>query len=186
MAISPILNMGCEKLERKMFLFVMLLLTIVIVYFGWWKHMEATNAGYALINFIYLYIVARYIRLHVALERIISLRWLWLALYVLCSLIISIGAFKYQEWLYVYDSPLTILSAVSLLLFFLSMPFQNKFINWVATSVFSAYLIQESPYLGKQWLYPLLGDLIANDSPGGGDAIRRIYLYNFSDFYNHR
>lgn len=168
MAISPILNAGCDKLERKMFLCVMMLLTMVIVYFGWWMHMEATNAGYSLICFAYLYVVARYIRLHVTLERIISLRWLWFALYIVCSLCIAAGAFKYQEWLYVYDSPMTILSAVSLLLFFLSVPFQNKYINWAASSVFSAYLIQESPYFGKQWLYSVLGDMMANGSLGGG------------------
>ena len=53
-----------------------------------------------------------------------------------------------------------------LLLFFLSLHFQSKVVNWLAGSVFAAYLIQESCYLGHQWIYPEMRALFV-DIPDG-------------------
>jgi hypothetical protein len=61
-----------------------------------------------------------------------------------------------------YDHPLVVLSACGLFLFFASLNFQNKWVNWCASSVFSAYLLQESPYLGDKVLYPFLREVFAN------------------------
>ena len=168
MAISPILNAGCEKMEKKTFLYVVLLFSIVIMYFGWWRYQEQTYGGYSLIHFIYLYILARYIRLHISNDFISRYRWLWLCLFFFICIGLTLMPFLISHAIYVYDNPLVIASAVCILLFFLSIPFQNRFINTAAASVFSAYLIQESPFFGHKWLYPYCGDLIANTSHGGG------------------
>lgn len=175
MTISPILNAGCEMMSRKQFACVVLLLSIVITYFGWWKSLEDTNAGYSLIMFIYLYVVARFIRLHISIDRIKALRWIWFTLYIISSIAITLLAIRHEVLVYTYDSPLTIISAVSLLLFFLSIRFQNRFVNWAAASVFSAYLIQESPYLGRMWLYPFAENAFANSVCGGGAILFGIF-----------
>ncbi len=163
MAISPILNAGCAALDKRTYLYMLIMLSVVMLYFGWWKHMEATHNGYSLINFIYLYTIARYIRLHVPHDFVVMHRWLWFTLFIISGLCITFGAFFYQDRLYQYDSPLTILSAIFILLFFIAIPFHSNKVNWVATSVFSAYLIQESPYFGKLWLYPLIREAIQNN-----------------------
>ena len=168
MAISPILNAGCEAVDKRSYLYVLILLSIVMLYFGWWKHLEITNGGYSLIHFIYLYIIARYIKLHVAESTIRHYRWLWLVLFVGAFLVMTGLQYVTSRSMYTYDNPLAIIIAVSLLLFFLSIPFQSRFVNWAAASVFSAYLIQESPYLGKMWIYPNYGEMMANAPDGGG------------------
>lgn len=171
MAISPILNAGCDTLNKRMYQFVMILLSIVILYFGWWKHLEMTNDGYSLIHFVYLYILARYIKLHVAENTIIRYCWLWFVLFI-CTCIIVIGLqYVVSRSMFTYDNPLVIIAALLILLFFLSIPFQNRYVNWAAVSVFSAYLIQESPYLGKMWLYPNSAKMFANGVCGGGAVL---------------
>lgn len=168
MAISPVLNAGCKALDKRTYQYVLLLLSVAMLYFGWWKYLEITEGGYSLIHFIYLYIIARYIRLHVNESTIQHYRWLWLANFISTCIFIMVLQFVASRSMYTYDNPLAITAAVSLLLFFLSIPFQNRFVNWAAASVFSAYLIQESPYLGKMWLYPRSMEMFANDVCGGG------------------
>ena len=168
MAISPILNAGCETLDKRTYQYVLLLFSAAMIYLGWWKYLEITNGGYSLIHFIYLYVIARYVKLHVRETMIFHYRWLWILLFICICMIIATLQFVTTRSMYSYDNPLVILAALTLLLFFITIPFKNQFINRVAASVFAAYLIQESPYLGKMWLYPLAADVIANGSCGGG------------------
>ncbi len=70
----------------------------------------------------------------------------------------------YTDWninfVFAYNHPLIIMSACCLLPFFVNL--QCKFVDWFASSVFSAYLIQESPYFRYRVLYPFVGKLFAN------------------------
>ena len=168
MAISPILNAGCEMLDKRTHLYVLSVLSAVMIYFGWYKNAEMTNSGYSLIHFIYIYIIARFLKLHVRESTIHTHKWLWLSLYIIMIGIMIVMAYIMPQYAYSYNNPVVIVQASCLLLFFASIPFYNKFINWAAASVFSAYLIQESPYLGKLWIYPNFGEMIANASDGGG------------------
>ena len=175
MAISPILNAGCEILGKKNYLYVLAMLSVAMIYFGWYKHLEMTYGGYSLIHFIFLYIIARYIKLHVSEQTIDSYRWLWLGLYFAMVGVVIALAYKVPQYAYTYDNPVVIAQAACLLLFFVSIPFQNRYVNWAAASVFSAYLLQESPYLGKMWLYPNFGEMIANGVLGGGAMLFAIF-----------
>lgn len=168
MAISPILNAGCEALSKKTYLYVLAMLSVAMIYFGWYKHLEMTYNGYSLIHFFYLYIIARYIKLHVHEQNVRKYRWVWFALYVLLVGVMVVFAYFAPKYAYTYDNPIAIAQATCLLLFFLSIPFNSRFVNWAAASVFSAYLIQESPYLGKMWIYPNYGEMMANAPDEGG------------------
>lgn len=168
MAISPILNAGCVAISKKTYLCILAMLSVAIVYFGWYKYLEMTYNGYSLIHFIYLYIIARYIKLHVDILYVMKYQWVWLMMYMLLVEVMVVFAYVDSRHAYTYDNPIVIAQAACLLLFFLSMPFHNRFINWVAASVFSAYLLQESPYLGKLWIYPNYCEKMANASCGGG------------------
>lgn len=168
MLFSPVLNGAVKALSKKQLLMSVILFGVVILYFGWYKYLENTNSGYSFINFVFLYLIGRYIGEYVSVDKIQKYRWYSLGGYVLGS----IGCFLlvvcryYTDWNirfeFEYDHPFIILSACCLLLFFLSFNFQSKFVNWCASSVFSAYLLQESPYFGDRVLYPFVGKLFAN------------------------
>lgn len=168
MAISPILNLGCEALCKRTYISVLLLMSIAMLYFGWYKNLEVTHGGYSLIHFIYLYIVARYFKLHVCEQTICRYRWVWLVSYFIFVGFMIMLVYFAPIYQYTYNNPITIVQAIFLLCFFISIPFYNRNINRLATSVFSAYLIQDSPYFGQLWLYPEVSELFTNDFYGGG------------------
>ena len=168
MLFSPILNGAVKALSRKQLLMSVILFGIVILYFGWYKHLENTNSGYSFVNFVFLYLIGRYVGEYVSVDKIQKYRWYSLGGYVLGSIgiFLLVVCRYYTDWNirfeFEYDHPFIILSACCLLLFFLSFNFQSKFVNWCANSVFSAYLLQESPYFGDRVLYPFVGRLFAN------------------------
>ena len=176
MAISPILNIGSETLNKRTYQYMLIILSVVLCYFGWLKYLEKLNDGYSLIHFVYLYIVARYIKLHVSLTKIRTYRWVWFSIFIVSALVLCAMSFMVARNMFTYDNPIVVLESISLLLFFLSVPFYNRFVNWVAASVFSAYLIQESPYFGKLWLYPKAGEILANNPCGGGGQYCSLFL----------
>ena len=65
-----------------------------------------------------------------------------------------------------YNNPFVVVAAMMLLLFFLSFSFRSKVINGIASSVFAAYLIQESCYFGHEWLYPQMREMFVHVSDG--------------------
>jgi len=176
MAISPILNAGCEALDKRTFQYTIVILTIFLLYFGWGKYLEKLNDGYSLIHFIYLYIVARYLKLHVSSTSIRTYRWLWLGLFVVSAVCLCVMSYSISRNMFTYDNPIVVLESLFMLQFFLSIPFYNRFVNWAAASVFSAYLIQESPYFGYRWIYPTVSDSIANGALGGGALLFALYV----------
>lgn len=67
--LSPLINAGIDKLNKNQFKWVLFLLTIVNLYFGWLWGIEHNKTGYELCNYIYLYIIGRYIGTYFMVER---------------------------------------------------------------------------------------------------------------------
>ena len=170
MFVSPLLNAAADTLSKKKFLLSIILYGVIVVYLGWYKNLESTNAGYSFVSFIFLYLIGRYIGKHISLESIKNKRWYFGIGYIVGSLFLfGLLMLQYYKgitirYVFQYDHPLIIINACLLLLFFLSFSFNNKTVNWIASSVFTAYLLQESIYLGQKWLYPVVADLFANAS----------------------
>lgn len=165
MLLSPLLNSAVDNMTRKRFLHSLILFSIVILYLGWYQKVEVTNYGNSLISFIWIYLLGRYIGKHVQIESIRKYRWLWLAGYLISALaLFGMIMLRYHfsiEMHYPldYNNPFVVVAAMMLLFFFLSFSFRSKVINGIASSVFAAYLIQESCYFGHEWLYPQMREM---------------------------
>lgn len=172
MLLSPLLNKAVAAMTGKQLLHSVLLFTIVMLYLGWYHKVESTNYGNSLISFMWLYLIGRYIGTQVSLDSIRRRRWWWLAGYgVACMALFGLIMLRYHCSLQIhypldYNNPFVVIAAVMLLLFFLSWSFQSKAINWLASSVFAAYLLQESSYWGHQWLYPRMQELFVSVPDG--------------------
>ena len=172
MLLSPLLNSAVDNMTRKRFLHSLILFSIVILYLGWYQKVEVTNYGNSLISFIWIYLIGRYIGEHVQIESIRKYRWLWLAGYLISALaLFGMIMLRYHfsiEMHYPldYNNPFVVVAAMMLLLFFLSFSFRSKVINGIASSVFAAYLIQESCYFGHEWLYPQMREMFVHVSDG--------------------
>ena len=160
MLVSPIINRAVDGLSKRQMLSALGLYAIVIIYLGWYQQVEPTHNGCSLINFIFIYLVGRYIGKYVERGNIQRYRWLWLLGYVLTALIIfALVMLRYHcgweiRYVFDYNHPLVIIAAVMLFLFALSFSFKSRAINWIASSVFSTYLLQESILFGHEYLYP--------------------------------
>ena len=172
MLVSPILNRAVDGLSQKQMLSTLGLYAIVIIYLGWYQQVEPTHNGCSLINFIFIYLIGRYIGKFVQPIDIQRYRWFWLLGYTLIALtIFALVMLRYHcgweiRYLFDYNHPLVIMAAVMLLLFVLSFTFRSRAINWIATSVFSAYLLQESVLFGHEYLYPKMEDFFAHVPQG--------------------
>ena len=167
MLLSPLLNSAVDNMPKRRLLHSLILFSIVILYLGWYQKVEVTNYGNSLISFIWIYLIGRYIGMHVSLDWIRKYRWIWLSGYIIAALgLFGLIMMRYHYSIEMhypldYNNPFVVISAVMLLLFFLSITFQSKAINWIASSVFSAYLIQESCFLGHKWIYPNMREAFA-------------------------
>lgn len=160
MLLSPVLNAAADHLSRRQMLSATALCGAIVLYLGWYQQVEPTHSGCSLLNFIFVYLLGRCVGKHLPISIIERHRWTWLALYLLSALsLFGLVMLRYHtqfsvRYVFDYNHPLVLLAALMLLLFFLSFSFHSKGINWLASSVFAAYLFQESTYLGHQYIYP--------------------------------
>lgn len=61
--LSPLLNMAIDKMSRKELLLAVLLLTIVNVWLGFFNQLGMNSTGYNLMQFVFLYVIGRYVRM---------------------------------------------------------------------------------------------------------------------------
>lgn len=171
--LSPILNSMIAGVRGNKHKFVLLLLIFAIFqfYFGWFYQREYSGDGYNLWNFMFLYLIGRFIALHT--KKNYNRKKLYLFSYIFFSILTAtlmnqtlIGKIWFTNRLYDYNSPLIIISAVSFFLFFRNLRIKSKIINWLANSVLAVYLITESPWIGTKYLYLFvdhLGKIIMNN-----------------------
>lgn len=164
--ISPALNKIIDSLKDKW----LVIFTILLIIPSFYLNHIGKQGGLMLFSIVYM--IGR------CLRRCSDNNWLlikngggkkWLAMYILGSLFIFILAvfklFLNINILDIYNeyNPLIILSAIGLLIFFLSLPIEtNKIINKMSGSVFAAYIIQENHFFGYLLLYPSVGKILNN------------------------
>jgi surface polysaccharide O-acyltransferase-like enzyme len=147
MLISPILNIATKSLSKQQFIKILILLTICNVYFGYLHQSLVNDTGYTLMQFVYVYIIGRYISMH---DFNYSSKK-YVCLYVCLTFIMSVLALIRLKYPIVnvvyslhYNSPLVLLSSVVFFMFFASLKFQSKLVNYISISALSVYLIHQN------------------------------------------
>ncbi len=166
---APFLNAAIQKMDKKQLERTIVALSFCLFYLG---YVRGLDMGMSYFQFVYLYLLGRYVGLYVTADTVRKHRWNYLVLYVGCSICtLSIALLKqhyhfYIPYLtpYVYNSWFVVGGALGLVLFFKSLSFQSRIVNWIASSAFAVYLLQESPYFGFRVLYPFTESLFLNFS----------------------
>ena len=169
-AISPILNSFIEHASQKEYRNVLIAWMIVEFVYGFLLDTGHFAYGFSPLSFIGLYLLARYARLYPCKLFSLSIGQDFL-IYAGISLLSAIGFWFGYKWfgmgfhLNHYDSPLAIIASLYFLLAFSKMRFQNKVINWLASSAFAIYLIHTNSLV-----YPHYVDgahhILFNNNPG--------------------
>jgi len=164
--VAPLLNKAIESLDKRNFQLIILLLTIANVYFGYfWRSPYTNTTGYCAEHFIYVYMIGAYLKHHVNIVPTKHKRYGALITYIVCALIWGICSnlnYKYSipHWeAYAYNNPIILLGAISLFICFSTLSIKNRYINWMASSVLAAYLIQDHKYIGYDIIYPYMQSL---------------------------
>lgn len=145
--IAPVLNKAAQNLGRKEFITVIVLLTFLNIYLGYYWHQHNSD-GYNLVQFIYVYLIGAFLR-RFPLKRLD--RKYSMILYISGALLwslISILSVKWRvpHWVpFYYNNPLVILAAVGLFVFMTQIEIRSVAVNTIASSVLAAYLIQDIP-----------------------------------------
>lgn len=148
MLLSPVLNAGLEALTQRTFAIMLAMFIGFNLWCGWWWHGTFNPTGYTLVQLVMVYMIARYIRLHVSIEGIkrhrIAIAWTYFALLVAMA---AMALYMPPLQAYAYNSPIVLLSTVSFFLIFLSFDFTSRGVNYIARSAFAVYLIHKAPLM---------------------------------------
>lgn len=152
--ISPMLEAALAGRSAKELGYWVLLLTIFNVFFGWMLQNMNTN-GYNVVNFAYLYVVARWLRSVSNTPRYSLAAKFSIPVYVICSVVLAFGYIFYSEHVqwsadntmryFAYNNPLVVLSSVAVFVFFSRLNFQSKIVNMLATGTFGVFLLHTTP-----------------------------------------
>lgn len=142
--ISPVLNYGIERLDKRQFSRILLAgYALILLYdFVLREPVLGSEGGYSVLWFGFLYLLARYIRSY-GIGRIMRFRWPILIMAVSLQSLLFFGGFIGLR----YTNPLILLEAVCLIFIFRNWNFHSKSINTVAAGVLMAYLLHMQPIL---------------------------------------
>lgn len=166
--LIPLLNLVLDKMERKQLehCLGMILFFFSFVQTLFYSDAFGTNDGYSAIWLVVLYLVGGYIRKHGLSQRgkpivflagyffLVGITWLSKFVIELLTLFV-LGEVRAGNYFISYKSPMILLAAICLLLFFEKMkisPFWGKAIRFFSPMAFSVYLIHTHPLVFSLFL----------------------------------
>ena len=158
MLLAPLFNKAIEYLSKKEFIWVVVALTIINVYFGFLSQQAINPFGTNFMQLMYLYFIGRYLALHVHIEKQVLRKWSGLVgiIGIVVCAIMWIVNDSYLHAVntmtfYSYNNPLALCNSIAVFLFFTTLSFHSKCINWLAKGVFAVYLIHTSTWINSYW-----------------------------------
>ena len=142
--ISPIINKGLQNIEKEQYNLLIIGLTFLNVYLGWFWQGNINPTGYNTMQLIYIYVIGKYLRLFINSNKKYRIKYITIYICALTSIFISTFLFK-STMAFAYNSPFVILASVSFFLIFTTFNFHSKVINSIALNAFAVYLIHKMP-----------------------------------------
>lgn len=164
MVLAPMLNAFCDYASRRELRTILIAYFIILMIYGWLEpaSVHFTMNGCTALSFVGLYLLGRYLKMYRPKltnynRRIYAVVYVvaCLVMFFMCLLFLSQGVrVTLDSRLLNYGSPLVILSAVALLLFFSKWTFANKVVNQAAKSCLAVYLLH-----CNYFVFPIYKDL---------------------------
>ena len=151
--LSPFINSFLRQATRGQTELFLIGYFVFQLLYGWLDGGSANfNYGYSTLSFVFLYVLAHYVRRY-HFDHLCRLpRLTFPAAFLIIVLLQSALAWQMRLHglrgmlhLYDYTSPTLIFTALCLLLTFARMHFQSRAVNYVAASSFSVYLLHMTP-----------------------------------------
>jgi hypothetical protein len=148
MISAPIVNVGLKALSQKQLLYVMAIFAFCAVY------MRGGLFSYSYLNGMFFYGLGYALRtLNIA--SLFSKRTLLISFFTI-TLSAAVISFYFtsssENFLSVYTNPFTLLSAVTLYLYFSKLEFSSRAVNSIAAAALGCYLLQDGRF-GNEFFY---------------------------------
>ena len=154
--ISPWLNEWIKSLDRKTYLQILGMGFVIIYVWPTFSYLFNTgqfigDSGYGIINFSYLYLLGRFLNLHLT-DSHSSSRYFFGYLISAFSLFVCqyslswILGFEFTSWLS-YNTIFILFGSVCLFMTFKELDFSSRLINYWAKPCLAVYLIHLNPYI---------------------------------------
>ena len=164
---TPILNTYIEQSEEKQLRLTLIAFYILQTIYAWLSIYGAADfqGGYSALSFMGLYLLAQYFHRYPGITKNWSAKHGIGLFFGIALLNASLGflvtrlGVPIAGRIFTYTNPLVIIQSLALLIGFSKLSFQNKLINWVASSCLAVYLLHANelilrPYYGttiKNW-----------------------------------
>ncbi len=152
--LAPWLNIWIDNLDRKMYRKFLMVGFLIIYLWSTFNYLINApqfigDAGYGIVNFVYLYMLGRYIRLHYKEKH--SSRF-YFAGYALSTILLFIChyslswlfGFEFTSWLS-YNTIFCLAGSVCLFMAFKNLKIHSTLINYWAKPCLAVYLIHMAP-----------------------------------------
>lgn len=156
---APMLNKYIETATEKQLRTSLIVFYSFQTIYGWLNLYGAHwfEGGFSMVSFMGLYILARYVRLHLNSNRG---KFFFLSIYMAIGIGIGVLAFilaaldiRIYGRLLTYTNPLVIIESVCLVVFFSKMHIQSRSINKVAASCLAIYLLHANELVLRPYYF---------------------------------
>lgn len=159
--MSPMLNSFVDNSQKNDIKLFLVLFYTVQTLFGFIMNNSWFDNGYSPLSFIGLYILARYMRIYPCSyledrKYIIGTYFFSLLILIFASIFCSLYSFPYILKFYNYSSPIVLILSICFFYFFVGLKFDNKFVNGIAASCFSVYLLHTHPLLFDRYYLSII------------------------------
>lgn len=165
MLLAPALNLLTEKMPRSGLLYLVGLGALINWVCGFFLQINYLSpGGSSLVNFVFLYLLARYIARYEVYKnwKVPAL----LSVFLISSAAIALASvFRFHAgqfdsiWrYYAFYNPFIAFAAVSVFFIFRKMTFHSRVINWMGASAFGVYLVHDHRWVREiiyQQLFPI-------------------------------
>jgi surface polysaccharide O-acyltransferase-like enzyme len=149
--LSPYINILMKNLSKHHHLRLILLLFMVNCI---WQVINpinsfGVNSGYSIIHFIFIYIIAGYIR-NYGFFKFNLQKYFYLSIYLTLAAALAFferSTLELPFKLLTYNSPFIVIMSYTLFMYFKELSFSSKFINVISGHVLGVYLIHEHPMI---------------------------------------
>lgn len=187
MLLAPLYNKAIEYMSKREFQYVLLALVLINSYFGFFCKQDINRDGNTLMQLTYVYFIGRYLALYLNIDKL-KLRK-WTAVIAVCS--ISLYALVWllndnylhlvKTYTFLFRNNLwSVCNSIIIFLFFTTLQFESKSINWLAQGAFAIYLVHDSVWIGMNWNTYLM-NIYESHSPaiawGLVTAVFLVYLF---------
>lgn len=155
--MAPFLECGLNDLSKRRFTFYLAAFVLFNVYCGWIWRGTFNPTGYTILHLVMMYLIGRYIGKFITITEVnrCKIRMYSCCVYCVATILITLMATSFDtNWVYAYNSPLVLASSIALFMLFATLRFSYKWINFIASSAFAAYLIHKNPYVWRDFIKP--------------------------------